>query len=178
MAALGLLLLAAAGVFGVVVALSNAGADHAAMNLSFFGFAQHMSVGRLFAVGIITGIIGTLGLALMLGKIGRAARKRKEGRAREREVGGIEEVRAERDRLAAELEGERARREVAPAATYPVGTQPIAAPAHADTGIAGQRVPEAAYPAGPASGSTSGSGAPGSGAPGSGGVMDRLRNRG
>jgi len=127
MAALGLLLLAAAGVFGLVVALSNAGTDHVARGTEIFGYTTTMSTGRLFLIGIVTGIAGTLGLALMLGKLGRSAKQHRQRKATRHQLADTEALVVERDRLAAELQQERAShtgaaRPVAPAgdsAVYP-----------------------------------------------------------
>jgi uncharacterized integral membrane protein len=106
MAILGLLLLVAAGVFLVDVWLSST--DPA--SFSFFGMSSSMTVGQAMLVGAIAGVVGTLGLLMLFGGIGHAARRRREAKREVRTTRGeAEELRAENERLAEELREREAR---------------------------------------------------------------------
>lgn len=112
MAALGLLVLAAAGVTALVGALANSGGDHA-LNRSFelFGYSVQGSSGRLFAYGVIVGAVGMLGLNMLLAGLGRGFRSRLSRRRELKETRGeAETLQEERDRLARELEEARVAR--------------------------------------------------------------------
>ncbi len=112
MAALGLLVLAAAGVTALVGALANSGGDHA-LNRSFelFGYSVQGSSGRLFTYGVIVGAVGMLGLNLLLAGLGRGFRSRLSRRRELKETRGeAETLQEERDRLARELAEARATR--------------------------------------------------------------------
>lgn len=130
MAALGLLLLAVAGLTALVGALANSGADHL-INGGFAIFGYHVtgSTGRLFLYGAIVGAVAMLGLNMLLGGIGRGFKQRVTSRRKlkqSRREG--ETLQQERDRLARELEEERGRRDraeaegAAPAASAGAGT--------------------------------------------------------
>lgn len=165
MAALGLLLLAAAGLFGVVVALANAGPEHTvAGGVEIFGYTTNMSGGRLFLIGVITGVVGLLGVALMLGRVGRAAKQRKQHKQVVRQADEGASLRAERDRLAGELEQERAARAHEPAPLAAATSPPVSAGPPASQRVDGEGEGDAAYPPAPAHEDPS--------------VLDRLRNRG
>jgi signal transduction histidine kinase len=110
MAALGLLLLAAAGVFALVVALANSGGD-SMVTAEFFGYSADLSAGRLLLVGVVVGVAGMLGLMMLLAGMKRGASKARSRRAEAREYRGqAETLQEERDRLARELEEERSAR--------------------------------------------------------------------
>jgi hypothetical protein len=72
MAALGLLLLAAAGLVAIVGVLGNSGADHLLTNgFAIFGYRVHGSSGRLFLYGAAIGAVAMLGLNMLLAGLGR-----------------------------------------------------------------------------------------------------------
>ena len=112
MVALGLLLLAGAGLTVLVGFLANNGADHTIPGgFELFGYDITGSTGRLFFYGAIVGIIGMLGLNLLLTGLGRGV-KQKVANRRERKTNlrRTETLQEERDRLARELDDERAAR--------------------------------------------------------------------
>jgi hypothetical protein len=106
MAVLGLILAVAAGAY--VAAAFFTTSDQA--TLSVLGMKTTMSVGHFVALGVLAGLVFALGLMMLFGGIGRAARRRRE--TREVVVSSrteAEELRAENERLARELEERRAR---------------------------------------------------------------------
>ena len=110
MVALGLLLLAGAGLTVLVGFLANNGADHAiAGGFELFGYNVDTSSGRLFLYGAIVGVVGMLGLNLLLAGLGRGV-KHKVATRRERKTyrRRTETLQDERDRLADELAEQRA----------------------------------------------------------------------
>ena len=112
MVALGLLLLAGAGVTVLVGLLANNGAEHSIPGgFDLFGYDINSSTGRLFLYGAIVGVVGMLGLNLLLSGLGRGV-KHKVATRRERKTyrHRTETLQEERDRLAGELEEERAAR--------------------------------------------------------------------
>src|SRR5512144_268438 len=146
MAALGLLVLAAAGVTALVGTLANSGGDHA-LNRSFelFGYSMQGSSGRLFAYGVIVGAVGMLGLNMLLAGLGRGFRSRLSRRRELKETRGeAETLQEERDRLARELEEARAARAQAEVDAHRARTE---ADAHrAQAGPAGPTVPATERP--------------------------------
>jgi hypothetical protein len=109
MVALGLLLLAGAGLTVLVGFLANNGADHAiAGGFELFGYNVDTSTGRLFLYGAIVGVVGMLGLNLLLSGLGRGVRNkvatRRERKSYRRRTETLQE---ERDRLADELAEQR-----------------------------------------------------------------------
>ena len=68
-----------------------------------------VNIGGFFIAGVIAGAVALLGLTLLLAGLRRSRTKAKERRHLVRENQGASDVAAERDRLAAELEQERAR---------------------------------------------------------------------
>jgi hypothetical protein len=112
MVALGLLLLAGAGLTVLVGFLANNGAEHGIPNgFELFGYDVNSTTGRLFLYGAIVGVVGMLGLNLLLRGMGRGV-KHKVANRRERKTfrRRTETLQEERDRLAGELEEERAAR--------------------------------------------------------------------
>jgi len=112
---IGLLVLVVAVCVAVAGVLGNSGAAHPSSD-SFAIFGQHlgsMSTGQLFLYGIIVGAVAMLGLSMLLGVFNRrlashGARRQLKGSQRE-----TSEVRADRDRLAQQLQDEQGERLVA-----------------------------------------------------------------
>jgi hypothetical protein len=97
-----LLLLSAVGLTVDVVLRNTASMDADAMGQTF-----SLTSGWLFAAGAATGAIGLLGVSILVAGISRARRRRATLIQSRNSVQGLQ---AERDRLAAELERERAAR--------------------------------------------------------------------
>ncbi len=112
MIALGLLILAAAGVTAAAGFLANDGASNAlSQPFEVFGYNFTDSSGRLFVFGIIVGVVAMLGIALMLKGMRRRVRHSVDSRRERRTIRGeADTLAAERDQLAQELEEERARK--------------------------------------------------------------------
>jgi hypothetical protein len=103
MAILGLLLLLAVGGLAVDVVVQNT----SSISVEAVGTTFTMSPGWLFVVGLATGVIALLGLSLLLAGITRTRRRRAD-LAQSRD--NLQGLQAERDRLAVELQRERAAR--------------------------------------------------------------------
>lgn len=103
MVVLGLLLLLAAVGVGADVAIKNT----ASIDVNAFGQTFSLSPGWLFVVGAVTGAVALLGLSMMLTGGARARRRRRSLAETRSSVG---ELQADRDRLAEEVERERAAR--------------------------------------------------------------------
>lgn len=103
MAILGLLLLLAAGGLAVDVVVQNT----SSISVEAVGTTFTMSPGWLFVVGLAAGVIGLLGVSLLAAGITRA-RRRRAALAESRN--NLQDLQAERDRLAVELERQRAAR--------------------------------------------------------------------
>jgi hypothetical protein len=103
MAVLGLLLLLSAVGLSLDVVFQNT----SSINVDALGQTFTLSSGWLFVAGVITGAVGLLGVTLLLGGMARA-RRRRVALAESR--GSSQELQADRDRLAAELDHERAGR--------------------------------------------------------------------
>jgi hypothetical protein len=87
---LGLIILVAAVIAGVVGVLSNSGTGHAlTQGFSVFGYHVTGSTGTLFLYGIVAGAAGVLGLSLLLAGARRTSRR---GRAARR---GLKQSRRE-----------------------------------------------------------------------------------
>src|ERR1700724_2454197 len=104
MAVLGLLLILSAAGLGLDVVFENT----SSIRVDTLGQTFTLSSGWLFVAGVITGAVGLLGVTLLFGGMARAARRRRVALAQSR--GASEELKADRDRLAAELDHERAGR--------------------------------------------------------------------
>lgn len=111
MAALGLAIMVVAGVVTLDVILENTrntDATVAGQTLS------NVDLGGFFSAGVLVGLVGMLGLMLFLAGLKRANRRRLERKELSRSYEGTaaqaETLQQERDRLAAELEQERAAR--------------------------------------------------------------------
>ena|SRR5581483_4719387 len=96
MALIGLVLLAAAAVFGIDVVAQN----NFAIDVEGFGQVVSTSLAGLFVAGVVTGIVACV--ALMLMRDGAVRRRHKRAAARASAV--------ERDRMAAAYEAEHGRR--------------------------------------------------------------------
>jgi hypothetical protein len=103
MAVLGLLLLLSAVGLSLDVIFENT----ASLNVDALGQTFSLSSGWVFVAGVITGAVGLLGMSLLFGGMAKARRRRL---ALAESRGTSKELLAERDRLAAELEAERAAR--------------------------------------------------------------------
>jgi hypothetical protein len=103
MAVLGLLLLLSAVGLSLDVVFQNT----SSISVDALGQTFTLSAGWLFVAGVITGAVGLFGVKLLLGGMARA-RRRRVALAESR--GTSEELQADRDRLAAELDHERAGR--------------------------------------------------------------------
>jgi hypothetical protein len=77
MVVIGLILLLAAVIVGIIGVATNAGPSHPDGYFAVLGYHVTGSTGTLFLVGIVVGAVGVLGLFVMLGGARRAA-----GRAR------------------------------------------------------------------------------------------------
>ena len=103
MAVLGLLLLLSAVGLSLDVVFQNT----SSISVDALGQTFTLSSGWLFVAGVITGAVGLLGVILLLGAMARA-RRRRVALAQSR--GTSQELQADCDRLAAELDHERAGR--------------------------------------------------------------------
>jgi hypothetical protein len=103
MAVLGLLLLLSAVGLSLDVVFQNT----SSISVDALGQTFTLSSGWLFVAGVITGAVGLLGLTLLWGGMARA-RRRRVALAESR--GTSQKLQADRDRLAAELDHERAGR--------------------------------------------------------------------
>jgi len=109
---IGLLILVAAVCVAVAGVLGNSGAPHLSGD-SFAIFGQHLgtlTTGQLFLYGIIVGAVAMLGLSMLLGVFSRrlashGARRQLKGSQQE-----TTDVRADRDRLAQQLQDEQSER--------------------------------------------------------------------
>ena len=82
MAVLGLILLAAAGVLTAAVVTSNT----SALSVDLWGLSvSNLTLGVVFVAGMITTVLGVVGLGLLMGGLRRGRRLRAERRALRRE---------------------------------------------------------------------------------------------
>jgi hypothetical protein len=103
---LGLLLMAACAALAVDAVVQNTSVTHA---VAFNQPISHLSPGAIFVAGAVLGLLFALGLLMFTGGIGRAGRKRRERRVASRQATAeTQALREHNDRLAAELEQERA----------------------------------------------------------------------
>jgi uncharacterized membrane protein len=105
---IGLILLVLAAIVAVIGVVTNLGSA-AAMTGGFtiFGFPVGGYTGWLFLFGVVVGAIGLLGLGIMVRSLGRHRARRREFRDTRREA---REHRQREEKLAGELEKERAER--------------------------------------------------------------------
>ena len=103
MAVLGLLLLLSAVGLSLDVAFQNT----SSISVDALGQTFTLSPGWVFVAGVITGAVGLLGVTLLMGGMARA-RRRRVTLAESR--GTSQELQVDRNRLAAELDHERAGR--------------------------------------------------------------------
>ena len=105
MVALGLVLLVLATLLTLGIVFSNTDPSNAA---AFGVTLEGVSIGGLFLVGVVTGVLAMLGLTLMLGGSVRRRHKRVEAKRQVRSAKGEAGMLAEENaRLAAELEATR-----------------------------------------------------------------------
>ena len=103
---LGLLLMAACAALAVDAVVQNTSVMH---TVAFNQPVSHLSLGAIFVAGAVVGLLFALGLLMFTGGIGRAGRKRRERRLASRHATAeTQALREHNDRLAAELEQERA----------------------------------------------------------------------
>ena len=103
---LGLLLMAACTALAVDAVVQNTALIHA---IAFNQPISHLSLGAIFVAGAVVGLLFALGLLMVTGGIGRAGRKRRERRLAKRQATAeTQALREHNERLAAELEQERA----------------------------------------------------------------------
>jgi hypothetical protein len=103
MAILGLLLLLSAAGLTLDVVWQNT----ASISVDALGQSFTVNPGLLFAAGVATGAIGLLGLSMLVGGMARARRRRM---ALTTSRSTLEDLQADRDRLAEQLDRERAGR--------------------------------------------------------------------
>ena len=138
MAILGLLLLLAAGGLAVDVVLQNTSST----SVEAAGATFSMSLGWLFVAGLATGVIAILGVRMLVAGVARARRRRSDF---VNSRSSVQDLQAERDRLAVQLERERAAR-----TANTVGSQRHDGPAvhdddkNAEIDLADERHPEPA----------------------------------
>jgi hypothetical protein len=126
MIVLGVLLLVAAGAVAVNGIVANSGSQHVlAHQFSVFGYAVQGSAGRVFFYGIVVGVVGILGLALLFKGLSRGVRNRAAARRElKRTRQEREALRKQKEQLATELDSERARTAAAPASPAPASVEP------------------------------------------------------
>ena len=101
MMVLGLLLLLAAAGLTLDVVVQNT----TSMSVDAVGQTFTLDSGWFFVAGVATGAIGLIGLSMLMGGMARA-RRRRAGRAQS--TSAMEDLQADRDRLAEQLHRERA----------------------------------------------------------------------
>jgi flagellar biosynthesis component FlhA len=126
MIVLGVLLLAVAGAVAVNAIVANSGSAHAlAQDFTVFGYAVEGSAGRIFLYGIIVGVAGLLGLALLMSGLTRGARRRAATRRElKRTRQEKESLQRQKDELASELDSQRSQPGSAPAPGTTTAEQP------------------------------------------------------
>lgn len=100
MAVLGLLLLLAAAGLTLDVVLRNT----SSISVDAVGQTLTLSSGWLFVAGVATGVIGLIGLAMLMGGLARARRRRA---ALAESSTTMQDLQSDRDHLAAQLDRER-----------------------------------------------------------------------
>jgi hypothetical protein len=126
MAILGLLLMAAAAVIGTEIVVSNTQFTNAE---AFNRVVEGVTAGGFFLAGVIAGAVFLLGLALLLGGVGRGRRRRVSRREAVSEVSTTADtLAAENDSLRRELAEERLNRATLGGVAVPAGTPDSAGP--------------------------------------------------
>jgi signal transduction histidine kinase len=101
MVVIGLVLLAAAAALGLDISLEN----NSSTGMTLFGHSYTTTSGWVFVAGAVAGAAAVIGLSMLLGGMSRARQRRA---ALAHTAGQASKLAEERDRLAAELEDERA----------------------------------------------------------------------
>ena len=108
MAAIGLVILAVAGIVALAGGLDNSGSDHVVNNFSILGLDVNATSGRLFLYGAVLGGVAMLGLNMFLAGVGRGfknkVKTRRQLKAEHARQGELED---ERNKLERELQAER-----------------------------------------------------------------------
>ena len=105
MAAIGLVILAIAGLVALAAGLANSGSDHMVTNFAILGMDVDGSSGKIFIYGAILGAVAMLGLNMLLAGLGRGFKNKVHNRrVHKHEQQQMNEIEADRDRLAAQLE--------------------------------------------------------------------------
>ena len=120
MVLLGLLLMAGCVALAVDAVIQNTAAMHA---VAFNQPVTDVSLGALFVAGAVVGLLFALGLAMFVGGLGRAARRRRERRLADQSSAEADSLRAENARLEQQLAAERD----ADATAYPAEPTPARA---------------------------------------------------
>jgi len=121
---IGVVILIAAVVAGLVGVLSNSGSGHA-LTQPFAGFGYHVTgpTGTLFLYGIVVGALALLGLSLLLAGARRTSRRGREARR------GLTQSRLEAAAVSQDRDDLLGQRETARAYTASTpGNRPAAAP--------------------------------------------------
>lgn len=106
---IGLLILIAATGVAVAGVVANSGSAHP-LGDSFVIFGQSvtgLSIGQLFLYGIVVGVVGMLGLAMLLGTFNRRLASRGSRRALKGSQSESAALRLDRERLTQQLDDER-----------------------------------------------------------------------
>ena len=112
MVILGLLLLIAAAGVAVAGVATNSGTAHP-LGDTFVIFGQSLtglSTGQLFLYGVVVGVVGMLGLAMLLGTFNRRLASRGSRRALKGSRSESAALRLDRERLSQQLDDERTER--------------------------------------------------------------------
>jgi len=133
---IGLLVLIAAAGVAVAGTAANSGGAHP-LGDSFVIFGQSLtgfSVGQVFLFGIVVGVVGMLGLAMLFGTFNRRLASRRSRRALKGSRRESAALRADRERLTQQLDDERSERGRRPDAD--ISGDPSTAPAPAPVSTA------------------------------------------
>lgn len=104
MVLLGLLLMCGCIALAVDAVIQNTATMHA---IAFNQPITNLSLGALFIAGAVVGLLFALGLAMFVGGLGRAARRRRERRLADQSSAEADSLRAENARLEQQLAAER-----------------------------------------------------------------------
>ncbi|MFZ0157825.1 MAG: hypothetical protein WAL50_02255 [Kineosporiaceae bacterium] len=138
---IGLLILIAAAGVAVAGVVANSGSAHA-LGESFVIFGQSvtgLSTGQLFLYGIVVGVVGMLGLAMLLGTFNRRLASRGSRRALKGSRSESAALRLDRERLTQQLDDERTEhsrvgtpKPTSPSPAAPDGPSTARGPEHAE----------------------------------------------